>query len=251
MAIDRVDTDAVLRVLRPIWGTVKAERVRNRIEKVLDWAKAKGLRNGGENPARWKGHMEHLLAKGAKKPVEHHEAVPVKAIPAFIAKLRASKKVAARALELLCLTATRTDETRLATFDEFDLDAKVWIIPAERTKMGKKSGEDHIVPLSNRAVAIVKAQPGGTGYVFAGERTPAMGDGQMLRAMNEIAGPGPTPHGLRSSFRDWCGLNKHPRDLAELSLAHVVGSQVERAYRRNELVEQRREIMDEWAAYCG
>jgi integrase len=253
-AIDKVDTDHVLRVLKPIWGTEKASRVRGRIERVLDWAKAKGKRNGGENPARWKGHMEHLLAKKASL-VEHHEAVPVKDIPKFMAKVRACARAPARALELLALTATRTDEVRRATFGEFDLKRKLWTIPAARTKTGKKSGEPHVVPLSDRAAAIVEARrriADADGFVFPGERgRGAVGQGQLNRIMKELNGPGPVPHGLRSSFRDWCGMNGHPRDLAEMSLAHVVGSAVERAYARDSLVEQRREIMDAWAAYCG
>jgi integrase len=255
-AIGKVDTDHVLRVLKPIWGTEKASRVRGRIERVLDWAKAKGKRNGGENPARWKGHMEHLLAKKASL-VEHHEAVPVKDIPKFMAKVRACDRVPARALELLALTATRTDEVRRATLGEFDLEAKLWTIPAARTKTGKKSGAPHVVPLSTRAAAIVEAQfsrrreNSKDRFVFPGERGARMGAYQIRRIMEAIAGPGPTPHGLRSSFRDWCGMKGHPRDLAEMSLAHVVGSAVERAYARDSLVEQRREIMDAWAAYCG
>jgi integrase len=257
MAVDRVDTDQVLRVLKPIWESkhVTATRVRNRIERVLDWAKAKKLRSGGENPARWKGHMQHLLASNVNS-VEHHEAVPVKEIPAFMRKVRGRDGVPARALELLALTATRKGEVLYAKFGEFDLEAKVWVIPAARTKTGKSSGEDHIVPLSDRAAAIVAARRAAAedpdGCVFASKRTGgAIGRYLMGDVMKEICGDGPVPHGLRSSFSDWCGLNRHPRDLAELSLAHTVGSRVERAYRRNPLVEQRRVIMDAWAAYCG
>jgi integrase len=253
MAIDRVDTDHVLKVLKPIWETKHdtASKIRGRIERVLDWAKAKKLRNGSENAARWKGHMEHLLANNVKR-VEHHEAVAVKDIPKFMAKVRACPRVSARALEFLCLTATRTDEVRGAKFGEVDTRAKVWTIPAPRTKTGKKTGEPHIVPLSDRAVAIIEEQRGGANdYIFRGERSGArMGVNEISRRMAEIAGKGPVPHGLRSSFRDWCGENGHPRDLAELSLSHVVGSAVERAYRRSTLVEQRREIMDDWAEYC-
>jgi integrase len=256
MAIDRVDTDHVLKVLKPIWETKHdtASKIRGRIERILDWAKAKKLRNGGENAARWKGHMEHLLANNVKR-VEHHEAIAVEDIPEFMAKVRACPRVSARALEFLCLTATRSDEVRGAKFDEFDTKAKVWIIPAERTKTGKKSGEPHIVPLSDRAVAIIEEQrrnAGAEDYIFRGERSGVqMGVNEMSRRMAEISGRGPVPHGLRSSFRDWCGENGYPRDLAELSLAHVVGSAVERSYRRSALVEQRRKIMDAWAAYCG
>jgi integrase len=255
-AIDRVDTEHVLKALKPIWEAKHdtASKIRGRIERILDWAKAKKLRNGGENCARWKGHMEHLLANNVKR-VEHHQAVAVEDIPAFMAKVRACPRVSARALELLCLTATRSDEIRGAKFGEVDTKVKVWIIPAARTKTGKKSGEPHIVPLSDRAVAIIEEQrrnAGAEDYIFRGERSGVqMGVNEMSRRMAEISGRGPVPHGLRSSFRDWCGENGYPRDLAELSLAHVVGSAVERSYRRSALVEQRRKIMDAWAAYCG
>jgi integrase len=256
MRVDKVDTDDVLRVIKPIWKEKHetARRLRARIERILDWAKAKGLRNGGENPARWDGHLEHLLANGVRR-VEHHPAVAVKDVPEFMRKVRQCPRTAARALELLCLTATRTAEVRGATFGEIDVEAKVWIIPGERTKTGKKSGEPHVVPLSARAIAIVEAQRATArdpnGYVFVGERTGGlMGEKQLKKTMHAINGPGAVPHGLRSSFRDWCGMNGYPRDLAEMSLAHVVGSAVERAYRRNPLVEQRRTIMDAWAEYC-
>jgi integrase len=257
MRVDKVDTDDVLRVIKPIWEEKHetARRIRARIERILDYAKAKKLRNGHENPARWEGHLEHLLANGVKR-VEHHEAVPVKAIPDFMRKVRQDRRVAAIALEMLCLTATRTSEVRGATFGEFDLEGRVWIIPGERTKTGKKSGEPHIIPLADRAIEIIEQQRAvvkdRTGYVFVGERTGGMmGEKQLKKTMHAINGPGAVPHGLRSSFRDWCGENGHSRDLAELSLSHVVGSAVERAYRRSTLVEQRRAIMDAWAKYCG
>jgi integrase len=256
MSIDKVDTDHVLRVLKPIWTTkhVTARRVRQRVESVLDWAKAKGLRNGGENPARWEGHLEHLLASNVHR-VKHHEEVPVKLMPEFMAKVRARDSVPARALELLALTATRTDEVRSAKFGEFDLAEKVWIVPARRTKTGKKTGEPHVVPLSDRAVAIVEAQRAAAedpdGYVFASRVTGGtINDRALNLAMKEINGAGPVPHGLRASFKDWCGENDHPRELAELSLSHAFGSAVERAYRRSTLIEQRRKIMNAWAEFC-
>src|SRR5262245_23357379 len=261
-ALDRIDTEHVLRVLKPIWKEkhTTASRIRGRIESILDWARAKKLHTG-DNPARWEGHLEHLLANGVHR-VEHHPAVPVKDVPKFVAKVRACKRTSARALELLTLTACRTDEVRCATFGEFDLDAKVWVIPAARTKTGKKSGEPHVVPLSPRAVEIVERQRATaedpSGLVFVGERTGGlMGYKQMNKIMHAVCsgefkdertGEDAVPHGLRSSFRDWCGENGHPRDLAELSLSHVVGSATERAYRRSTLVDQRRKIMDARAA---
>jgi integrase len=264
IAIDRVDTKDVLRVIEPTWKEKHetARRIRARVERILDWAKAKGHRRG-DNPARWEGHLEHLLANGLKR-VEHHPAVPVKDIPKFVAKVRACKRTSARALEMLTLTACRTDEVRCATFGEFDLEAKVWVIPAPRTKTGKKSGQPHVVPLSDRAVAIVEAQRAAakdpSGYMFVGERTGGlMGYKQMNKIMHALCGgefkdrytgEDAVPHGLRSSFRDWCAQNGHPRDLAELSLSHLVGGATERSYWRDKQVEQRRAIMDAWARYC-
>jgi integrase len=199
--------------------------------------------------------MEHLLASNVRVD-KHHEAVAVEDVPEFMRNVRACERVPARALEMLCLTATRTDEVRSARFGEFDLKRKLWVIPAERTKTGKRSGEPHVVPLSDRAATIVEQQRRAVkdpnAYVFVGSRSGGkMGSNVMYKAMLELNGRGPVPHGLRSSFRDWCGMNGHPRDLAELSLAHAVGSKVERAYRRSSLVEQRRAIMDAWARYCG
>jgi integrase len=254
MSVDKVDTDDVLRMLKPIWKSKHetASRVRGRIERILDWAKAKKLRNVKENPARWEHHLKHLLANGVKR-VEHFPAVPVKDIPGFMARVRACAQVSARALEFLALTATRTAEVRGARFSEIDTEDRVWIIPGARTKTGKKSGEPHVVPLSNRALEIIDQQRATAkdpaGYIFPGRRAP-MGGNVMRKTMFAVNGKGPVPHGLRSSFRDWCGENGYPRDLAELSLSHVVGSAVERAYRRSKLFEQRREIMDAWTRYC-
>jgi integrase len=255
MSLDKIDTDDVLRILKPIWKSKHetASRVRGRIERILDWAKAKKLRNVKENPARWEHHLKHLLANGVKR-VEHFPAVPVKDIPAFMAKVRAYPRVSARALELLCLTATRTAEVRGARFSEIDTEDQVWIIPAARTKTGKKSGEPHVVPLSDRALEIIEAQRATAkdpaGYIFPGRGGAPMGGNVMRETMFGVNGPGPVPHGLRSSFRDWCGENGHPREHAELSLAHVSGTKAERSYRRSTLVEQRRKIMDAWARYC-
>jgi integrase len=259
MAVDRIDTEHVLRVVKPIWTTkhVTASRVRNRIERILSWAKAKKLRDG-DNPARWKDHLQHLLASNVNY-VEHHEALPVKDVPKFMAAVRACDTTPARALEFLALTAVRRGEARLATFGQFDLKDKVWVIPAPQTKSGKrnkKTAQAHIVPLSDRATAIVAAQRAAAedpaGYVFHSGRTGGpIAENRMRSVMIEIQGEGPTPHGLRSTFRDWCGENEHDRELSELSLSHAFGSPAERAYRRSTLVKRRRKIMDEWAKYCG
>jgi integrase len=258
VAVDRVDTKHILSVLKPIWKDKHetARRLRMRIENILDWAKANKYRSG-DNPARWKENLKHVLANGLKK-VKRQPAAPIKTIPNLVATLRALPHATARALELLILTATRTGDIRGARFSEFDLEAKIWTIPAMRHKTGKKSGEDHVVPLSDRAVEIVAAQRAAVedpdGFVFPGTkraRGGMMGNNQMLKLLHAIDSSGAVSHGMRSTFSDWCGEAGHPSDLAELSLAHNVGNQVRRAYFRTKLVEQRRAIMTAWAAYCG
>ncbi len=252
MPVDKVDTDAVLAVLKPIWST-KAEtasRLRGRIERVLDAARAKGDRSG-ENPARWRGHMKHLLPQRQKLQRGHHAAMPFEELPAFITRLRERDAVAAMALEFLILTAARSGEVLGATWAEIDLEAKLWTVPAERMKAGR----EHRVPLSPRAVAILeKVKPLASGaYVFPGRRgkgAPLSGMAlqMLLRRMKVEV----TPHGFRSSFRDWAGeLSHFPREIAEAALAHTVGDATERAYRRGDAVEKRREMMAAWAEFAG
>ena len=247
MPVAAVDTPAVLAVLQPIWTTKTetASRVRGRIERILDWAKAQGLRNGQENPARWVGHLVNLLPKKDQlAKVEHFEAVPVAAMPGFAARLRERSDVAARALEFLVLTAARSGEVRGMKWDEIDLTAAKWVVPAARMKARK----EHVVPLSQRALDIL-AEVGRRGeYVFPGRRNATMAVHLMDRLMQEV-GDGAKVHGLRSTFRDWAGETGRDRDLAELSLAHKVGNAVERAYARSDLLERRRALMEEWAAF--
>jgi integrase len=249
--VDRVDTKHVLKVLRPIWATKHetARRIRGRIENILNWAKVHGYRDG-DNPAVWKENLKHVLAKVARAE-NHHAAVPHKALPKLVATIRAIDSVPARALELLILTAVRTKEVRGATFDEFDLEEKVWTIPGTRMKAGK----DHVIPLSPRAVAIVKEQlaraEDKNGLVFPGRGRGGMFGGHAMLKLLHGLNAGGVSHGMRSTFRDWCGENGHPRELAELSLAHNVGNAVERAYYRSKEVRRRREIMDAWAEHCG
>ena len=249
--VDTVATDDVLAVLKPIW-TTKAEtasRVRGRIEKVLDAAKAKGYRDG-ENPARWRGHLDHLLPRPSKITRGHHAAMPYEEIPAFIARLRERDALAAVALELCILTAARSGELLGMRWDEIDFQNAVWSLPAGRMKAGRT----HRVPLSTRAVAILrkleKSKRGA--FVFAG-RAPdrplsSMAMDMLRRRMNVDA----TVHGFRSSFRDWAGNETgYPRELIETALAHVIGDKAEQAYRRSDALEKRRQLMEAWASYCA
>lgn len=255
--VDKITTDDVLNVLRPIWATKPetASRTRGRIERVLDAAKAKGLRTG-DNPARWKGHLAVLLSKRQKLTRGHHPAMPAHEMADFMTILAGRPALAARALELTILTACRTGEVIAAKLEEFDLAKAVWIIPAARMK-GKA---EHRVPLSESAVALVRrtiTEASETGQ--AGEFLFADGSGQkpisnmamnmLMRRMGQLTY---TVHGFRSTFRDWAGENtEHPREIVEAALAHVVGSEVERAYRRGDALEKRRLLMADWATFCS
>lgn len=250
--IAEVDTNDVLRCVRPIWGKKQetASRVRGRIEKVLDAAKAKGLRTG-ENPARMRGHLEHLLPKRRKVAVKHHAALPYAEMPAFMVALRKRQGVAAKALEFAILTAARSGEVRGMTWDEVDLAARLWTVPAGRMK----ASEEHVVPLSEPAVSVLQAvyEKGVSAddVAFPGPSGRALSD-MTLSAILKRMGRDVTVHGMRSAFRDWAGdTTEFTREVVEMALAHAVGSATERAYRRGRAIEKRRELMDAWAAYCG
>lgn len=254
--VDKVDTTDVLAVLKTIWATKPetASRLRGRIERVLDAAKAKGFRTG-ENPARWRGHLDHLLPKRQKLTRGHHAALPFASVPDFIADLRERDAVAALALEFAILTAARSGEVRHATWAEMDLAANVWSVPASRMKAGR----DHRVPLSARAVEILKhvqalSSGDADAVIFPGAKAgAALSDAAFDRLLKRMGHkPGDiTPHGFRSSFRDWAGeVSTFPRELAEAALAHVIGDATERAYRRGDALEKRRKLMDTWARYC-
>ena len=251
LSLRHIRQEHILKILEPIWTTKTetATRVRGRMESILDWAKVKGLRSG-ENPAAWKGHLDHMLPAPTRlKKVEHLTAVPVREMPDFMIKLRQAAGTAAQALEFLILTAARSGEVRGITWEEVSLDDALWIVPAERMKMKK----EHRVPLSNRAVDILKSQPriDGNPLVFPAPRGSQMSDATMsavLKRMNVDA----TVHGFRSSFRDWCGdYTNYPRDLAEQCLAHGADDPVEAAYRRGDALERRREIMNEWSKFIA
>lgn len=245
-----VTTDDVVRALKSIW-TAKPEtavRTRGRIEKVLDHAKARGLRSG-ENPARWKGHLDHILAPRTKLSRGHFAAMPFADLAEFMGELRLQQSVGARALEFTILTAARSGEIRLATWDEFDLDQKLWIIPAERMKAKR----EHRVPLSDRAVEIVLAMKEArlSNLVFPGRspRNP-LSNMSLAAVLKRMKKQEFTVHGFRSSFRDWAAESTNfPRELAEQALAHIVGDATERAYRRGDALLKRRKLMDAWAGY--
>jgi integrase len=245
-----IGTDDVLKVLLPLWTTKPetASRLRGRIERVLDFARARGQRTG-ENPARWRGHLDALLPKRAKLSRGHHKAMPFDEVPAFMASLREREGVAPHALEFAILTAARSGEVLGAQWDEFDLEARVWTVPAARMKASR----EHRVPLSDRAVEILRhmEQMRFSEYVFPGARRgrplSTMALEMVLRRMKVDA----TVHGFRSAFRDWAGeRTTFPREVAEAALAHLVGDAVERAYRRGDALEKRRHLMDAWAAFC-
>jgi integrase len=243
-----VDTDAVRRALEPIW-TAKPEtagRVRGRIESVLDWATANKLRNG-DNPARWKGHLEHLLAERVKVPV-HHAALPYAALPNFMTMLRQQAGVAARALEFAILTAARAGEVFGARWEEVDLAAAVWTVPAERMK----GGRIHRVPLSDPARAVLAATGTKAGLAFTAKRGKPLPPKAMRKVLERMGRSDATPHGFRSTFRDWAAeRTDFAGEVIEMALAHAVRNKAEAAYRRGDLFEKRRALMDKWSTYCG
>ncbi|EYR84230.1 site-specific integrase [Shinella sp. DD12] len=250
MKVSHIGADHVLKVLSPVW-TTKAEtasRLRGRIERVLDFAKVRGWRTG-ENPAAWRGNLKSLLPSPKKLSRGHHTAMPYADLPDFLIKVRKAKALAARALELLILCASRSGEVLFAEWDEFDLEAKLWVVPAVRMKMGK----EHRVPLSARAVAILKElhQERRGNYVFPGQKAEKpLSNMSMAMFMRRVGMEEFTIHGFRSSFRDWCGdETSFPRDIAEMALAHKIGDATEQAYRRADALEKRRRLMEAWAKY--
>jgi integrase len=213
---------------------------------VLDFARARGYRDG-ENPARWSGHLDHLLP-ARNKVVKHHAAIPYRDLPPFMAGLRLRSDVAARALEFCILTAARTGEVIESQWTEIDLEAQVWAVPADRMKAGR----EHRVPLSDRAIEILGGLPRDGDFIFGGARSGRpIGANTLLEVVRAVHGASATVHGFRSSFRDWAGNETNfPRELAEHALAHSIGDKAEQAYRRGTAVERRRKLMDAWAAYC-
>lgn len=257
--VDVITTEAILKILQPIWTTKTetAKRLQGRIENILDFAAAHKYRDH-LNPARWRGHLDKLLAKPSRvKKVSHHPAMPYSDVPDFMMELAANGSTSSLALQFLILTATRTSEVLQAKWDEIDLDKGVWTIPAERMKARRK----HRVPLSIVALNILAALPHleGKPYLFPGSRFGRPLSNMALLQLMRSMGYGVkgnrgayVPHGFRSSFRDWSGeLSSFPRDVAEMALAHAIKSKAEAAYRRGDLFEKRRKMMQEWSNYLN
>ncbi len=253
IAVADIATEHVMAALQPIWKTKPetASRLRGRIESILDAAKVQGLRSG-ENPARWRGHLEQVLPKRAPHTRGHHAALPYVEVPAFITNLTGREAIGASALEFTILTAARSGEALGATWTEIDLDAAVWTVPAARMKARK----EHRVPLCPRAVAILQAvQPLNTrdsadAPIFPGAKggqLSGMAMAMLMRRMGSVA----TVHGFRSAFRDWAAeCTAFAHEVCEMALAHTIGNKAEAAYRRGDLFDKRRKLMESWATYC-
>jgi integrase len=249
LPVSAIDTGLVLKVLEPIWKATpeSASRIRGRIEAVLDWAKVREYRDG-ENPARWRGHLDKILPKRGKFSRSHHDAVPYVDMPEFMAEIRRKAGVPARALEFTILTAARTGEALGARWSEIDFDAKLWTLPAGRMK----AGAEHRVPLSDRAFEVLSTLRRDGDFVFLSTRAgKPISNMAMLELVRSLRGKGATVHGFRSSFRDWAAeQTSYPHEMCEIALAHAVGNKVEAAYRRGDMMEKRRRLMSDWAVYC-
>ena len=254
LPVAAVDTGLVLKAIEPIWSqkTDTANRTRGRIETVLDWARARGYREG-DNPARWRGHLDQLLPRKSRlAPVKHRPAMPFKEIPSFIAELRKRDDISTRALEFLILTAARTGEVIGAERREIDIEEKLWTVPSTRTK----SGREHRVPLSPRAIELLDSLPlpeEADAFVFSGRQpgTP-LSNMAMLKLIRDMGRLDFVVHGFRSTFKDWAAeTTAHENIVTEMALAHVVGDDVEAAYRRGDLMQKRRALMGDWANFCG
>ena len=251
LPVQAVDVGLVLKAIEPIW-TVKPEtasRVRGRIEIVLDWATARGYRQG-ENPARWRGHLENLLPPRSKvRRVEHYAALPYAEVAAFVADLRQQEGVGARALEFAILTAARTGEVIGARWGEINIAERLWTVPADRMKAGK----EHRAPLSDAAMAIVEKMAAirqGDHLFPGGKAERPISNMAMLMLLRRMGRDDLTAHGFRSTFRDWAAeCTNFPAEVAEMALAHTVGDKLEAAYRRGDLFQKRREIMAAWANF--
>ncbi|MGB1875596.1 MAG: tyrosine-type recombinase/integrase [Rhodospirillaceae bacterium] len=252
LVVSDIETGHVSSCLLPIWKakTETAKRLRGRIENILDWASVSGYRDG-ENPARWRGHLDKLLPAPTKiAKVKHHPALPYENIAAFMNLLRSREGIAARALEFTILTAARSGEVRGATWDEIDLTKRLWTIPGERMKMRR----DHEVPLSDATISILRSLPQtGSPYVFPGAReNNPMSDMTLSKVIRRMGDQTTTVHGFRSTFRDWAAeTTAYPREVVEMALAHTIENKAEAAYRRGNLLAKRSRLMEDWAKYCS
>jgi integrase len=254
LPVQAIDTALVVKALEPIWTTKPetAGRVRGRVESILDWAKVRGYREG-ENPARWRGHLDKLLpARGKVRRVEHHAGLPHAELPRFLVALREQEGIAARALEFMVLTAARTGETIGARWFEFDLLDRTWTVPAARMKAGR----EHRVPLSARAFAILEEMQAhrnaDDGFVFAGGKPgKPLSNMAFLMLLRRMGRADLTAHGFRATFKTWAGeRTAFQNEIVEAALAHAIGGKVERAYRRGDLFDKRRRLMQHWATFC-
>ena len=252
LPVQAIDTALVMKVIEPLW-TIKPEtasRLRGRIERVLDWAKVRGYRDG-ENPARWRGYLDHQLpARGKVRRVKHHAALHYAELPGFMVALREQQGVAARALEFTILTAARTGEVIGARWCEIDFANRVWTIPGDRMK----GGREHRIPLSKPALAVLEHMWEQDGeLIFPGLKPgKPLSNMAMLILLARVGRGDVTVHGFRSTFRDWAAeRTTFAREVAEMALAHAIPDAVEAAYRRGDLFDKRRRLMDAWAAYCG
>jgi integrase len=251
LLVHHVEQAHILRILEPIWTTKTetASRLRGRIESILDYATARGYRKG-DNPARWRGHLDKLLATPSKvTKVEHHAALPYAETGAFMAALRLQAGMGARALEFAILTAARSGEVRGVTLAEVDMDNAVWNIPAGRMKAGR----EHRIPLSDAAVALLRSLPriDGSEFLFPNAKGTALSDMTLTAVLRRMGRP-VTAHGFRSTFRDWAGeTTAYPREVIEHALAHQLADKAEAAYARGTLYEKRRRLMADWAKYCA
>jgi integrase len=252
LSVADVGTGHLTRILSPIWAskTETASRIRTRIELVLDYAKTHGW-GGGENPARWRGHLENILPHRSKvAPVRPFRAMPWQQVPTFMAELRAQEGIATRALEFAIITASRSGTVIGAVWSEIDIGAALWVVPGSRMKAGR----EFRAPLSDAALELLRGLPGGAGPVFPGDELggrplPVNALRTMLRRI--VGAGGPTVHGFRSTFADWAAEAGWPPDIVEAALAHVVGGETARAYRRTDVLERRRVLMEAWACVCA
>ena len=251
LLVSEIDLPHIRQILEPIWieKTETAKRLRGRIENVLNWATVNKYRTG-DNPARWRGHLDNVLPKPSKvMKVKHHKALPREELGSFIKNLKQRDGIAAKALEFLILTATRSGEVRGAIWSEINLESGLWIIPAERMKAGK----EHQVPLSKEAIKLLKTLPTDQDneHLFPAPKGGALSDMALSAVVRRMKAQA-VPHGFRSTFRDWCAEEtSFPPSVAEMALAHAIGNKVEAAYRRGDLLAKRTLLMQQWAKYCN
>jgi integrase len=254
LPVRAIDTGLVLRALEPIWKDKPetASRLRGRIESILNWAEVRGFRAPGKNPAAWRGHLSELLPARSKiRKVEHHAALSYAEVGKFVKALRRQEGVAVKALEFLILTAARAGEVLGATWDEVDFATRTWTIPAGRMK----GGREHRVPLSNGAIAVLRAMQEvrrGDYVVEGAKQGRPLSQVSLFLLLRRMGHGDVTSHGFRSSFRDWAAeRTNYENHVVEQALAHAIGNQVEAAYRRGDLFDKRRRLMDDWAEFCA